>query len=304
MKLYAPKYYENFVCIADKCKHSCCIGWEIDVDENALSKYTKLCGGYGDVVKNSISNTPSPHFNLCENDRCPHLNEKGLCNIILNLGEDCLCDICREHPRFYNYTNYGKEVGIGISCEEAARIVLTSDCYSQIIEIGKADGQPEQTDFDAVLMREEIFAILSNTTLPYSEKLALIHEKYNVNTNINTDAEWQRILSNLEYLDENHRSLFSSYSSNMRTPPEIEKYAERLLAYFIFRHTSEAYDIKDFCISLGFCMFCERLFVSVCKAENATALDQIIEIARIISEEIEYSEDNTEKTKNEFYKFF
>ena len=251
-------------------------------------------------MKNSISNVPSPHFNLCENDRCPHLNEKGLCNIILNLGEDCLCDICREHPRFYNYTNYGKEVGIGISCEEAARIVLTSDCYSQIIEIGKADGQPEKTDFDAVLMRKEIFDVLSDSTLPYSEKLALIHKKYNVNTTINTDKKWQNILSNLEYLDENHRSLLSSCSSDMHTPPEIEKYAERILAYFIFRHTPEAYNKEDFCISLGFCLLCERLFVSVCRAENATALDQIIDIARTISEEIEYSEENTEIIKNEF----
>ena len=25
MKLFAPKYYKNFVCIADRCRHSCCI---------------------------------------------------------------------------------------------------------------------------------------------------------------------------------------------------------------------------------------------------------------------------------------
>ena len=33
MKLYAPEYYKQFQCIADKCTHSCCIGWEIDIDE-------------------------------------------------------------------------------------------------------------------------------------------------------------------------------------------------------------------------------------------------------------------------------
>ena len=31
MKLYAPKYYNEFKCIADKCTHSCCVGWEIDM---------------------------------------------------------------------------------------------------------------------------------------------------------------------------------------------------------------------------------------------------------------------------------
>ena len=42
MKLYAPKYYKNFKCIADKCDHSCCIGWEIDIDSAAYAKYKEL----------------------------------------------------------------------------------------------------------------------------------------------------------------------------------------------------------------------------------------------------------------------
>ena len=32
MKLYAPGYYKRFACIASKCRHSCCVGWEIDID--------------------------------------------------------------------------------------------------------------------------------------------------------------------------------------------------------------------------------------------------------------------------------
>ena len=39
MKLYAPAYYKNFKCIADKCEHSCCVGWEIDIDKETLDKY-------------------------------------------------------------------------------------------------------------------------------------------------------------------------------------------------------------------------------------------------------------------------
>jgi lysine-N-methylase len=37
MKLRAPKYYLDFACIADRCKHSCCIGWEIDVDADTMA---------------------------------------------------------------------------------------------------------------------------------------------------------------------------------------------------------------------------------------------------------------------------
>ena len=41
-KLYAPSYYKNFTCIADKCKHSCCVGWEIAIDKTTLNKYEAL----------------------------------------------------------------------------------------------------------------------------------------------------------------------------------------------------------------------------------------------------------------------
>ena len=36
MKIYVPDYYSEFSCIADKCSDNCCIGWEIDIDENSL----------------------------------------------------------------------------------------------------------------------------------------------------------------------------------------------------------------------------------------------------------------------------
>ncbi len=38
MKLYAPVYYQKFSCLAGECRHSCCVGWEIDVDKKALKK--------------------------------------------------------------------------------------------------------------------------------------------------------------------------------------------------------------------------------------------------------------------------
>ena len=83
MKLYAPRYYREFKCVADKCQHSCCTGWEIDIDEEALERYQGLKGGYGDAVRDSIAMEEVPHFQLLEGDRCPHLDERGLCRIIL-----------------------------------------------------------------------------------------------------------------------------------------------------------------------------------------------------------------------------
>ena len=289
MKLYAPVYYKKFRCIADKCEHSCCIGWEIDIDQNTLKKYKKLEGSYSAAIKDSISIEDAPHFKLCEGDRCPHLDERGLCKIIMNVGKDYLCDICREHPRFYNYTSVA-EVGIGMSCTEAARIILSSQNYAELVEIGNINAEADDTCFDGRVPRSEIYAILQDSTHDYKSKLEKIHEKYSIDTG--EDSRWLEALDSLEYLDIEHKKLFMNYSSKSR-PEEKDEYLERFLAYFIYRHCTEAFDNDDFCDRLAFCLFCERLFASIICSERAETLSEIAVLARIISEEIEYSDENT-----------
>ena len=33
-----PDYYDEFTCIADKCKDTCCSGWQIVIDDEYLNK--------------------------------------------------------------------------------------------------------------------------------------------------------------------------------------------------------------------------------------------------------------------------
>lgn len=288
MKLYAPKYYKSFKCIADKCEHSCCVGWEIGVDGETLKRYERLEGGYGDAVKRSICRDGEPHFKLCADDRCPHLDERGLCKIILNLGEGYLCDICREHPRFYNYTDVA-EVGLGMSCVEAARTILASPDYMSMEEVGEvsADGEIE---FNGRLMRNKVYETLSDNTLGYNERLTKIYADYGIY--LEDDEVWRERLSELEYLDEGHRNLFMHYSS-LRRPEGVDEYLERFLAYLLYRHCTEAFDAEDFALRLSFCLFCERLAASLVVFEGASSLGEFAALASIISEELEYSEENT-----------
>lgn len=287
MKLYAPSYYKDFKCIADKCAHNCCIGWEIDIDEISLEKYKSLKNDYGPTIMNSISFEDTPHFKLCKGDRCPHLDENGLCKIILNYSKDYLCQICAQHPRFYNYTTEA-EVGIGMSCPESARIILTSQNYDEIIEVGQIAEDPFDIDFDGRVLRGEVYQILKNTTQGYENNLEAIYSKYQIDKK--NDSYWLEILDTLEYLDNESKLLFQNYSSKKR-PRGKEKYQERFLAYFIYRHCTEAVDYEDFCKRLSFCLFCERLLASL--IYNEDDLDKIVDIARIISTEIEHSEENT-----------
>jgi lysine-N-methylase len=298
MKLFAPEYYKDFVCIADRCSHSCCVGWEIDIDSATAEKYASLGGSYAFDIRKSIDNGgDAPHFMLAENERCPHLNCEGLCRIIIEYGEGLLCDICREHPRFYNYTVRGAEVGLGMACEEACRIILASDNYKKVVAIGEIDGEADTSaDFDALYHRERIYSVLSDGSFEYTERLGRICEEYSLSPALLSDEECRALFDSLEYLDGAHKELFSCYSSSRETPKEHEKVLERALAYFIYRHLSPARDESELREALVFCLFCERLLASLLKSGEGDAA----ELARIVSEEIEYSEENTEKIKFEY----
>ena len=291
MKLYAPKYYKKFRCIADRCEHSCCVGWEIDVDSDTLEKYKNLKGGYGAAIMDSISMEDTPHFVLGECDRCPHLDGQGLCKIIMNVGEDYLCDICREHPRFYNFTTVA-EGGIGMSCPEAARIILSSADFAELEEVGESLAEPDDVCFDGRELRGKIYTVLQDVTCDYKTALEKIYRRYDIC--VGDDEGWLEKLESLEYLDARHKELFKKYSSKRRPDAEgAEDYLKRFLAYLIYRHCTEAIDAEDFGERLAFCLFCERLLASLMCSEGAVSLKDVGKLASIISEEIEYSDDNT-----------
>ncbi len=296
MKLYAPAYYKLFTCIADRCRHSCCIGWEIDVDADTRALYDSLDGDYAKTIRASIDDAETPHFTLAAHDRCPHLDEQGLCRIIQAYGQDALCDICREHPRFYHETPHGTEAGLGLACEEACRIVLFADDYDQMIEIGEPDGEPYTDAFDATALRARVYAILKDTTLGYDARLARISQEFGVRTTVRTDDAWCELLGELEYLHEEHTGLFMLYGTDADVMAWQEPILARALAYFVYRHCSDAADESDFTASLGLALFLERLLASLIAAGH-DALDS----ARIISEEIEYSEDNTDTLQSVFH---
>ena len=103
MKVVVPSYYGKFKCIASACRHSCCVGWEIDVDEDTLEYYKSVGGRLGDRLRENISEEGCPHFVTGEDERCPFLNSDNLCDIICELGEESLCQICSDHPRYRSF---------------------------------------------------------------------------------------------------------------------------------------------------------------------------------------------------------
>ncbi len=299
MKIYAPRYYTEFVCLADRCKHNCCIGWEIDVDDRTRARYEKLTDGYGGTIVNTIEMSDTPHFKLDEHERCPHLDERGLCRIITALGDGYLCDICREHPRFYNETTRGMEVGLGMACEEACRLILNADEYRTMIEVGECDGEPERLPVDTLLRRAELYGILSDKKVPYGERLGRIGQAYGISPSFVSDAVWRECLDGLEYMNEAHKEQMRCYSSDPATPAAVENGLERAFAYFVYRHCAEVYTEDEYRVSVGFCLFCERLLMSLVKHGG-----EFFECARMLSEELEYSDENVEAIKRVYRDVF
>ncbi len=283
MKLYAPKYYKDFKCTAQRCRHSCCVGWEIGVDEVTLCKYGSLPKEDREEI---LSHITDGVIALSAGKRCPFLDCSGLCKIISRYGEEYTSEICREHPRFYNVFTDRAEVGIGASCEEAARIILSSDSYDSIELVGNYDGLHEfENSF--ISEREYIYSVLKNPSYTYNEKFSKIKEHYGISKELLSSERLEELFSQLEYLKEEDRELFSRIES--AAGEENAECSERFFAYLVYRHMSFADSYENFRARLCMCLALLGLFESLCRKGEEPA-----EAARLVSEEIEYSEDNTD----------
>ena len=127
MKYHKPSFFDQFKCIGSACTDTCCAGWEIEVDENNSARVScrKRCI-WRIACAARLAAKPGEYFFKLKNNRCPFLNKENLCDIFINLGEERLCDICREHPRFYNWFGDYTEVGLGLCCEEAERLLFSN----------------------------------------------------------------------------------------------------------------------------------------------------------------------------------
>ena len=69
--VFAPSYYQAFKCIAGDCTHSCCKGWEIDIDSESLSKYMNCPGKVGERLRENIEldDDGEAHFRLTDEER-------------------------------------------------------------------------------------------------------------------------------------------------------------------------------------------------------------------------------------------
>lgn len=318
-----PLYYKNFKCTASECSDNCCIGWEIDIDDSTASFYDSVQGDFGERLRKNIAKGECDSFILGENERCPFLNEKNLCDIIINLGEDKLCHICTHHPRYYEWIGNVREGGIGLCCEEAARIILSHnqpfDFYE--CEIG-GDSDCEEYSPDEKLTeliysaRNVIIRHLENTDIPLENAIADVWEyscyvqqlidngDYTIPAIESSDCtaapDIKQLLITLSGLEINNprwlsylEELIRSHKDNCFILPDTEPYLRKIAVYFVWRYLIKA--VFDEEIIPKIYLMAVSIFVTgymLCQKEAPLSLEDCALLFKDYSKEIEYSEDN------------
>lgn len=314
-----PAFYDKFKCVADKCTDSCCVGWEIAVDNETMDIYKNMNTEFGCKIRENIAENEDDtySFKLIEGDRCPFLTENNLCDIILNCGEDSICYICKEHPRFYNDFQEVTEYGLGLCCEEVVRLLLENDEPLEFVAFNDEDeffvvDESEKENYNKLFnVRNEFFRIL-RTTETYNkkiEKIISVAEKFcGEEIKILDDNEILEIYEKTEPINTEWTEYFEELKKNKGKILEKEKPFDeesngdnkysKLLSYIIFRHLLKTVfsDIADFYRYLSFCISSVR-FIKLCDIKTYIEKGLVLETDRINnvkrwSKQIEYSEEN------------
>ena len=334
MKISVPEYFTKFKCRADKCLDNCCVGWEIDVDEGSYKRYKALKGEEGDRIRSTLNVGVPVTFKLSECERCANLDSSGLCKIISNLGEDYLCQICRDHPRYFNLVVDSYEGGIGIACEEAAELVLTAENITKAVAVEYPEITPRYVCDEGLAKkaREIVFSYLDDMNMQgESVKVAInrllnfaalldsavvsnifLKEKVDISLSDLQNPDWdtdcsEEIISIIcsafdesEALTEDFYPKCQSAKEAISTPEFLRFIDVGAKKYFInllcyFIHRYFLCDEADYVQSMSFAVASALLILAMFYVGGDHAVESIVAEAKNFSKNVEYSEENVDR---------
>lgn len=178
MIILKPDYYNEFSCIASDCPDTCCMGWQIVIDEESIEKYKTVDGYYKDTLDKNID-WEEEVFYLDKQKRCAFLTNDNLCDMYRNLGKDSLCKTCRTYPRHIEEFENIREINLSLSCPEVARIIINKK--EPVFYLSEENEDYEEfEEFDPFLFscledtRNTIIGILQNRNWSISVRVALV----------------------------------------------------------------------------------------------------------------------------------
>lgn len=325
MKFVMPSYCTDFKCSADRCSDNCCIGWEIDIDGKTAEFYSGIKGDFGARLKENISHGDCTSF-ILKGERCPFLNDRNLCDIIINLGEKNLCQICSDHPRYYEWFGEIKEGGVGLCCEEAAKLILTAEKPAEfsVTEIPNEEGDEYDESLFGLLFaaRDMIFSVLSDEGTVIKERVAKIlsfAEQLQINIDNYNDIvpeEYEMLKSEkgdmlsvlksltlLEPIDEKWTEylacIIGSYEDRI-VGAEFSFYQRNLLIYYIYRYFLKGVFDGEILSKVKLACVSTAVISYIVSGENAD-FTETVNICKLFSKQTEYSQENIDLMCEMFY---
>lgn len=307
MDIFYPEYYNAFRCIASACPDSCCKEWEVDVDPESAAFYRSLPGALGDRLRQVLQDGADGVSMRIEDGRCPMWRQDGLCRIQAELGHDSLCKTCREFPRIHHDYGTFVELGLELSCPEAARLIL--NCESSALQSTTQPGG-DATDYDLVTMeilrtsRAQVLTFLDTASCTLPESLAIIllyshfvQEQIDGGDSIllapaqlltqaksfpksNDISALFALLGSLEILTASWKERLSKAPEAIRWTPQLKALAR----YLIQRYWLQA--VSDFDL------VCRAKFVVAASIAVGALGGDIVQTAQLFSKEIENNPDN------------
>ena len=178
MRYTIPDYYFEFNCTADQCEDTCCAGWQIGIDETSAQRYWKEKEPFRRTFRKNI-NFHDSVFRQQPDGSCAFLREDGLCEMVLQMGEEALCRTCHYYPRHIEEFENEREITLSVSCPEVAKILMNRRMPVHFLH--KKDEKEEiYPDYDPIFFdqlqeaREVMIQILQNRSLPASVRALLI----------------------------------------------------------------------------------------------------------------------------------
>jgi lysine-N-methylase len=278
------------------------------IDSDSLNAYKNDQSSFAPTLKSGI-NFKKSKFKADKKMRCAFLNNKGLCEIIINLGEKSLCQVCRDHPRFRSFLGDTIEMGLGFCCEEATRFILTfPDKIERIlVSEDKAETELDLNQKFIVEFRQNALDIVQDRTTVIDKRMEKLLTLCKVDLSKLNHKKIVNTFLSFERLDKSWTNRLKSIRNQKlltTTPQNLSHFCEQFLSNGLYRHVLGAEDTMSARARVVALIISWWIIQTLLEKEqeNEQPLSRLIDLVRAFSSEVEYSDKNLNKLFSSCYK--
>lgn len=198
--------YDKFRCTADKCRLTCCEGWDISIDNDTHNKWKNKGKDFNYILDNVKIKRGRRETGYYIKKRtanaCPLLDEKGLCKIVKNHGEEYLSLTCHKFPRIENSFGDRMELSLSCACPEVVELISSLDGKIELVSeniICSLNGASLKYDAFEVKLREALIDICQKENLLLEHRLIAGFEMLLNILSLEEDAENKKLIELKKY---------------------------------------------------------------------------------------------------------